>query len=110
MPPRAGSRPSLRVRAKNASFVRADIQIGADPDLSLQYGRQLRRALPTFALLQYRFCKEFAHPAIVADAMSKSHPWRTEFVFVFVFVFGMVKGRRIQLHTSNPLKNNAFCG
>jgi hypothetical protein len=44
--------------------------------------------------------------------MSKSHPWRTEFVFVFVFVFvfGMVKGRRIQLHTSNPLKNNAFCG
>jgi hypothetical protein len=66
--------------------------------------------LPTFALLQCRFCKEFAHPAIVADAMSKSHPWRTEFVFVFVFVFGMVRGRRIQLHTSNPLKNNAFCG
>ena len=38
--PRAESRPSLRMRAKNASSVGADIQTGADPGLSLQRGRQ----------------------------------------------------------------------
>jgi hypothetical protein len=45
---RADCRHSLRVRAKNASSVGADIQIGADPGLSLQYGRQLWLALPKF--------------------------------------------------------------
>jgi hypothetical protein len=33
---------SLRVRAKNASSVEADIQTGADPGLSLQRGWQHR--------------------------------------------------------------------
>ena len=35
-------------------------------------------------LLPCRVGKEFAHPAMVADAMLKSHPWRTEFEFGMV--------------------------